>query len=60
MIVGQVVKMGKKHYVCVNEQGTLEKITYVYPKRVLLWHFRNFFKPFKSVQETKDFLRIEK
>lgn len=58
MIVGEVKKMGKNYYICLNEKGTLEKIRSFDSKRVLLWHFRNFFKPFKSIQETKEFLKI--
>lgn len=58
MIVGEIVEMQTQVYICVNEQGTLEHLQQVNPVRLLLWHFRNFFKPFKSVRETKDFLRI--
>lgn len=58
MIVGEIVEMKTQVYICVNEQGTLEHLQKVSQIRILLWHFRNFFKPFKSVRETKDFLRI--
>ena len=58
MIVGEIIEMKTQVYICVNEQGTLERLQKVSQIRILLWHFRNFFKPFKSVRETKDFLRI--
>lgn len=59
MIVGQVKLMSNDVYVCVNTQGTLEKINPPSQFRILLWYFRNFVKPFRSVNETKEFLRIK-
>lgn len=55
-MTGEIKEIGNTIYVVVNETGTLEVLTRPKWYRVLLWHFRNFFKPFKSVQETKDFL----
>jgi hypothetical protein len=57
-MTGEIKEIGNTTYVVVNETGTLEILTHPKWYRVLLWHFRNFFKPFKSVQETKEFLRL--
>lgn len=57
-MTGEIKEIGNTTYVVINETGTLEILNHPKWYRVLLWHFRNFFKPFKSVQETKEFLRL--
>lgn len=56
MTVGSIVKHHNCIYVVVHKNGTLEKLSKPRWFRILCWEFRNIFKPFKAVQETKDFL----
>ena len=60
VITGQVKYMSGRYYVVVNEKGTMERLTPPHWSRVLLWHFVHVFRPFRSVEETKRFLRVEK
>lgn len=59
-MMGQIKKLGNRYYIYLNNEGTLERLK-VRPSgfRILLWHFRNAFRKFKSVNETKRFLGID-
>lgn len=59
-MTGEVKEINNTFYVVVNNEGTLEKLSKPKWYRVLLWHIVNFFKPFKTAQETKDFLKVER
>lgn len=56
MTVGSIVKHHNCYYVVVHKNGTLEKLSKPHWFRILCWEIRDIFKPFKTVQETKDFL----
>lgn len=58
MKTGEIKEMNNTVYVCVNNQGTLEKLNKPKWWKVLFWHIRHFFKPFKSILETKKFLNV--